>query len=283
MTALRKIDASIFKKAVGTLPPLDCGQVPQLCWIDIDQLVVDPAYQRDIGGAGKKNIAKIAREFEWARFSPVIVAPHGKDRFAIVDGQHRTTAAALREHKKVPCQVISADTAKQAIAFASINANVTKMSTMQLHAARVAAGDPDAVRLKKVCEAGGVTLLRYPIEASKQKPGQTMAVVQLRQALDRYGEKALRIALQCITRTRHGNPGMVRGLLVLSLCSVFDSERGWLNHPQIVTAFQAFDFAAAFKSAGHSAGGFSQQAFRTALVKLITEFLTKAVGMGGGR
>ena len=53
MTALRKIDASIFKKAVGTLPPLDCGQVPQLCWIDIDQLVVDPAYQRDIGGAGK--------------------------------------------------------------------------------------------------------------------------------------------------------------------------------------------------------------------------------------
>jgi hypothetical protein len=278
MTALRKIDAAVFKKAIGPLPPLDCGPAPQLRWIEIEQLVVDPSYQRDIGSSGKKAIIKIAREFEWARFSPVVVAPHGKDRFVIVDGQHRTTAAALREHKKVPCQIIAADTAKQALAFASINANITKMSSMQIHAARVAAGDPDAVRLKKVCDAGGVELLRYPIAADQQQPGQTMAVVQLRQALDRYGEKALRVALQCITRTRDGNRGMVRGLLVLALCSVLDAERGWLNHPQVVQAFQKFDFAAAFKNAGHSAGGFSQQAVRTALVKLISDFLSKSLG-----
>lgn len=283
MMALRKIDAAIFKKKIGALPPFDCGQPPLLRWIDIEQLLVDPAYQRDIVPAARKNIVKIAREFEWGRFSPVIVAAYGKDRFVIVDGQCRTTAASLREHKKVPCQVIAADAAQQARAFVSINANITKMSSMQIHVARVTAGDPDAVRLKKVCEAGGVELLRYPIASDQQKPGQTMAVVQLRQALDRYGEKALRIALQCITRTRNGNAGMVRGLLVLALCGVLDAQRGWLNHSQIVTAFQAFDFAVAFKNAGHSAGGFSQQAVRTALTKLISEFLTKAIGMGAGR
>ena len=278
MTALRKIDAAIFRKAIGTLPPADCGQAPQLRWIDIEQLVVDPAYQRDIGGAGKKNIGKIAREFEWARFSPVIVAPHGKDRFVIVDGQHLTTAAALREHKKVPSQIIAADTAKQALAFAAINANITKMSTMQLHAARVAAGDPAAVRLKKVCEAGGVRLLRSAYTVKDMKVGDAMAVVQLRQALDRYGEKALRISLQCITRTRDGNPGMVRGLLVLALCAALESRADWLGHPEIVKAFQDFDFRKAFTQAGQSAGGFSRSAFATSLGMLITEFLNKKIG-----
>jgi len=207
-----------------------------------------------------------------------VVAIAGKEKFVVVDGQHRVTAAALRGIEKVPCQLIVADTPKQALAFAAINANVTRMSTMQLHAARVAAGDPAAVRLKNVCAAGGVTLLRYGVPLSLLSVGQTMAVVQLRRALESYGEKALRISLQCITKTRDGNPGMVRGLLVLALCAVLESEPHWLNHPKIVDTFQQFDFRAAFKQAGNLAGGFNESAFRTAFGELISGFLTKSLG-----
>jgi hypothetical protein len=101
--------------------------------------------------------------------------------------------------------------------------------------------------------------------------------VQLRHALDRYGEKALRVALQCITR--HGNAGMVRGLLVLSLCAVLEAKPQWLNHPQIVATFAGFDFRKVFANAGHRAGGFSRAAFGTALGELITNFLTKSLGV----
>ena len=276
--ALRPIDYQPFIKPCGVLPALDAGKQPYLQWLRISQLMVDPSYQRDILESGKRNVIRIAREFDWARFATVVVALAGRDKYVIIDGQHRTTAAALRGLEKVPCQIVVADPPKQALAFAAINANITKMSTMQLHAARVAANDPDALRLKKICAAGGVTLLRYPIQATKQKPGETMAVVQLRQALDRYGEKALRIALQCITKTRDGNPGMVRGLLVLALCATLEAESKWLNHPDIVTTFEKFDFPRAFADAGKQAGGFSRSAFTTALSALISQFLTNSIG-----
>jgi hypothetical protein len=227
----RKIDTAPFVKALGVLPLFDCGQAPSLRWIEISTLVVDPAYQREIGGAGAKNICRIAREFDWSQFS----------------------TAALRGHKKVPCQIISVDQRKQAAAFAAINANVTEMSSMQVHAAKVAASDVEALRLNKICAAGGVKICRYPVPASKMKVGETLAVTQLAKALVRYGEKPLRIALQAITSTRDGNPGMVRGQLVEALCAVLEPRAGWLNHPGLIVAFQAFDFKACWIAAAQEA------------------------------
>lgn len=238
----RKIEASLFAKAIGPLAPIDCGAAPSLRWIEIDRLVVDPIYQREIGRTGIKNIGRIAAEFDWSRFSTVIVAPDGEDCFVIVDGQHRTTAAALRGHKKVPCQIISVDQRKQAAAFAAINSNVTEMSSMQVHAAKVAAGDVDALRLNRICEVGGVKICRYPVPANKMRRGDTLAVTQLRKALERYGEKPLRLALQAITTTRDGNVGMVRGNLVEALCAALEPCPAWMNSPQLMAAFGRLDF-----------------------------------------
>jgi hypothetical protein len=79
----------------------------------------------------------IAENFDWSKFAPVIVAPVEAGRFAIVDGQHRTTAAVLRGQKTVPCQIVQADRAKQAEAFAAVNGNVTKTNAQQLFHARL--------------------------------------------------------------------------------------------------------------------------------------------------
>jgi hypothetical protein len=129
---LRFIDPAPFKAMLGGMGDCEPGPAPQLQWIAIGDLVVDTRYQRDLGKTGGKNIVRIAREFEWAKFAPVVVAPIEGGQWAIVDGQHRTTAAALRGITKVPCQVIIADQRKQAAAFAAINANVTEMSPMQV-------------------------------------------------------------------------------------------------------------------------------------------------------
>jgi protein gp37 len=128
---------------------------------------------------GANNILAIAPAFKWAKFAPVVVAPIAGNLFAIVDGQHRTTAAALRGFESVPCVIIAPDEADQADAFVAINANVTAMSPLQLHAARLAAGSKEAAALTEVCSEAGVTICRYPVPANKIKPGETLAVAML--------------------------------------------------------------------------------------------------------
>jgi ParB/Sulfiredoxin domain len=279
MTVLRAIDAKPFAVLAGALPACAPGAAPQLRWIEIDKLAVDPAYQREIGRTGQKNIIRIAREFEWALFSPVIVAP-AKEQFVIVDGQHRTTAAAIRGHKKVPCQIISADQAKQAAAFAAINANVTGMSPMQLHAAKLAAADPAAVRLNALCSECGVTVLRYPILTSKQKPGETMAPGALYRMLARFGEDVLRPALLCVTKTRDGYPGFLRSPLISALCMTVQANPAWRITKWLLPAVEKIDlreiFAEGFASAkAASAGGAVAE-----MVRLLTRHLNAEIRSG---
>jgi hypothetical protein len=267
---LRAIDPEPFVSLAGEMPDLDCGEAPKLQWIEIARLAIDPSYQRELGPAGKKNIVRIAREFEWSRFATVVVAPIGKDRFAIVDGQHRTTAAALRGLKKVPCQIIDVDRKRQAASFAAINSNITLMSTMQLHAAKLASGDPAAVNLHGVCASAGVTICRYPIPANKMKVGETLAASQLANFLARYGETVLRRALCCITKTGDGHVGLVKGALIAALCAVL--EKRDMPDAALFAAIGTLDLRAMFDKAGQDAR-MSRSKITTFLIDLIAAHL----------
>lgn len=246
---VRAIDIAPFR-ARYTGPASEVGERPELQWVKLARLRIDPRYQRDIGRRGAENIISIASNFKWAKFAPVVVAPIADGLFAIVDGQHRSTAAALRGFESVPCVVIAADDAAQADAFVAINANVTLMSPLQLHAARLAAGNPTATALTEVCREAGVTICRYPVPANKIKPGETLAVGMLQSALAKYGREVLVGALSCITQTRKGNPGLIRAQIVEALCAVIEASTEWLNNRKaLVFRMQTFDLAAQFNTA----------------------------------
>ena len=66
---------------------IEAGPAPMLQWLAIAALVVDPAYQRPIARAGRRNVTKIAAGFTWSKFAPVVVAPIEGGRYAIIDGQ----------------------------------------------------------------------------------------------------------------------------------------------------------------------------------------------------
>lgn len=246
---LRIIDTAPFR-ARYTGPASEIGERPELQWVKIAKLRIDPRYQREIGRRGTENILAIAPAFKWAKFAPVVIAPIAGGLFAIVDGQHRTTAAALRGFESVPCVIIAVSDADQADAFVAINANVTAMSPLQLHAARLAAGNAAAALLTTVCAEAGVTICRYPVPANKMKPGETLAVAMLQGALDKYGRDVLVAALSCITRTRRGNPGMIRQQIVNGLCAALEAEKGWLKDLKaLVFRMQTFDFGEQFNTA----------------------------------
>lgn len=249
MNDLRTIDPAPFR-ARYTGPASSEGERPELQWVKISRLRIDPKYQREIADRGARNVASIATNFRWSKFEPVMVAPIEGNLFAVINGQHRATGAALRGFESIPCCIVAATAAEQADSFVAINGDVTVMTPLQLHAARLAAGDPSATRLVEACSEAGVTICRYPVPANKVKPGETLAIGMLRSMLDKYGREVLVAALSCITKTRRGNPGMIRANLVEALCSVLEAAPEWrADLAKLIFRMQTFDFAAEFNAA----------------------------------
>jgi hypothetical protein len=232
---VRKISTEGFEKPSS----ISAGAAPMLQWLKIVDLVVDPAYQRPIVGRGWRNVDRIARAFSWSCFSPVVVSPVEGGKFAIIDGQHRTTAAALVGLDCVPCQVVIAAKGEQAAAFKAINGITTPISRMALHAAALVANEPWAVQLAEACACAGVQLLRYPMPTDKQSPGQTMAVGAIAQCLKRYGKDTLITALKCVTQTVNNTPGCLSARTIKALCDVLYGNQKWRDGGTAL--FEAFD------------------------------------------
>ncbi|MDF2811154.1 MAG: hypothetical protein K0S56_2185 [Microvirga sp.] len=238
---MRPISTEDLEKPVGVC----AGAVPMLQWLRIEDLLVDPTYQRPIVGQGRRNVIRIASAFSWSCFSPVVVAPVEGGKFVIIDGQHRTTAAALVGFDTVPCQVVIAAREQQAIAFKAINGITVPISPMALHAAAVVAREPWAIDVADVCVRADVELLRYPLPVERQRPGQTMAIGAISRCLRLYGAATVITALQCITQTANNRPGALTARLIRGLCEVLNSEHRWRDSGlALLEAFDAIDLAA---------------------------------------
>jgi hypothetical protein len=154
----------------------DPGPEPTLGMLPIASLVVDEEYQRPIARDGRRAIEKIAAAFEWTKFSTVVVAPVSGSRYAIIDGQHRTSAAKLLGITAVPCQIVNLDRAGQASAFSAINGSVTKVTPWNIYKAAMAAGEAWAVSAMRVCEAAGCKLMTNNATASTKQGGELYGV-----------------------------------------------------------------------------------------------------------
>lgn len=203
----------------GVLPSDAAGDRPQLQWIAIDRLVVDETYQRPITGGGRRNVMDIARAFRWSRFTPVVVAPIDGGRFAIVDGQHRTTAALLAGISEVPCQIVAAGQVEQAEAFSAINAKVTRVGRLAIFRAALAAGEGEALTIEKAARRARVKILPYPKSELNQEPGETMAVGTIAQCLRNYGEHTLVLALRVVVETRNNVKGGLLSDIIAANCA----------------------------------------------------------------
>jgi hypothetical protein len=221
------------------------GPAPMLQWLNIQNLVVDTTYQRPIVGKGRKHVDRIARAFSWSCFAPVVVSPIEGGKFTIIDGQHRTTAAALVGFDSVPCQVVIAAPAEQAKAFKAINSITTPVSVMALYAAALAAKEPWAVEVADTCGRAEVELLRYAVPLEKQAPTQTMAIGAIAKCLKRYGRDTLITALQCVTQTANNKPGILSARVIKALCEVLHHERQWRDSGlALLDAFDRIDLQA---------------------------------------
>ena len=168
---MRAVDVGHLARVV----PADQA-APQLAWLAIADLVVDEDYQRAITPAGWKSIQRIAENFSWQRFGPVLVAPLAGGKFGIVDGQHRCHAAAVCGLTSVPAMIVPMSGQDQAKAFSWVNSAVLKVTPHALLKAAIAAGDTDAVAAKAAIAAAGCVWAMSNPSAKDRKPGTVYAV-----------------------------------------------------------------------------------------------------------
>lgn len=211
------------------------GDIGQLQTIPISQLFVDSEYQRAVSQGSVKNIKRICAQFDWSKFLPVIVTQDG-DRFSIVDGQHRTTAAATIGIEAVPCYILSCTPAEAAAAFAAINGNVTPVQPIDLWFAELAAKKPEAIALQRVLDAASVKVTR---KKEGFLAGETRSITVLQRALDFYGSAILTTILQCIVETSDGNPGMLFGAMINGIGRAIRTKPEVLADP--ARLFDVFD------------------------------------------
>lgn len=170
-----------------TISGVQPGPAPMLQWLKIADLVIDDSYQRELRRTNWTAIRKIAAAFTWSRFSPVFVAPVEGGKYAIIDGQHRTHAAAMCGFEDVPCQIVQMSAAEQADAFAAVNGMVTKITSLQIFKAALAAGSGWATELRDLAHKAGCEVRTSNGSSDAKRPGQIYAVSAFRVLAGRYG------------------------------------------------------------------------------------------------
>jgi hypothetical protein len=188
----------------------DPGPLPELAWLPVAKLTVDPRYQRSIETPhGQRIIERIAVNFKWLAFQAILAAK-SETGWTILDGQHRVEAARRRGIDKVPAVVVAADNiAAQAEAFVRANSDRVNISTYALHFARLTAGDEAAVALDELCRAGGIAIARSSA-AGILKAGETQALISLSALLRRHGRVVTLQVVKAVAQSYAAEPGALR-------------------------------------------------------------------------
>ena len=214
------------------------GQLPDLRWVHIDKIIVDSSYQRELN---MKRVEKIAEGFEWRHFGALVLSQQGHDTYAVTEGQHRLEAARLHPRiDRVPAVVISGmDLKAEAANFVKINTARAAVSTVDRFWAAITAEDESALRLRRVLKSAGCDVV--PAQGVK-KPNLTNAVTAVERGINRFGERAVRLACTAIRESWPEDPNALKGIIITSLGRMFSANKT-MSSERMVTVLRANDLA----------------------------------------
>lgn len=226
-----KIDVSQFTPVAGNI-----GPNPQIGFVPLDKLIIDESYQRAIDTRGWSNIRKIADSFDWSKFSPLMVAARDDGTFAIIDGQHRAHAAALRGVTEVPALISQLTSQQQASAFSWINGTVSSLTPNQIFKAALTAFEPWAVQCDAVVTRAGCKLMPHNKSTKAKQPGEVFPITLVRKIVNAGNAEYLCAVLEGVRHStvsddiRYYNQHGISALVPAAI------EAG-VNRSEIITAF----------------------------------------------
>lgn len=194
---LEPIDTARYKPATLRDQPQ-----PVLIWAKVAELVIDRRYQREITAAGRNAIQRIANNFDWKKYQPILVAPATGGRMAVVDGQHRAHAAAVLGLEAIPAMTVPMTPSEQAAGFVSINRDRIRMSTHNVYRAELEAGTEWAVQARDAVEKSGCHLATANPSSATKKPGTVFAVNLIRKMISNGEGAAVTEGLRAILESQ---------------------------------------------------------------------------------
>ncbi len=202
----RQIDISGLVPAVLRDQP-----APTLVWADVSDLVIDERYQRALTGKGRSAIQRIANDWDWSKYQPILVASTPDGNLAVVDGQHRAHAGKLAGLDRLPAMVVPMTPEQQAAAFTSVNTDRIRLDRAQIFKARLAAGDPLAIEADRICTAAGCRLMLSNRSTSQKKPGELYAHALILKMIKAGEGEAVAVGLAAIRDSELGRDTDMHG------------------------------------------------------------------------
>lgn len=211
-------------------PAAVTSTTPEARTVAPTELRIEAAYQRDLSARSVSLIRKIVMGWDWTKFKPPVCAETDEGLF-VIDGQHTAIAAASHPAiVKIPVLIVQAKAIEtRAKAFVSHNRDRLAMSPLQIFHADAAAGETATRMLLAIAARTGATIPRAAPPKGKGKPGQLIAVADLKQTLAVAGEavveRIMRIAVMAerapLTRLE------TRGLRTLLTAPFYKAAQAW--------------------------------------------------------
>lgn len=190
---LRHIDV----QNCAPVTPVD-QPAPMLDWVPIAKIVIDDEYQRELKPNNWAAIKRIAADFHWSRFAPVLLAPIEGGLYACIDGQHRTHAAAICGFDRVPAMITTVPRSEQARAFVHVNGSQIRVSGHQVYRAALAAREDWAIACKTAVEHAGCRLMTCNASSNAKKPGEVYCIALIRKLVEGGHTEAVTAGLRAL-------------------------------------------------------------------------------------
>ena len=170
--------------------------------VPVSLMKLDESYQREID---KSNIQKLVRDWDNDRCDFLLVS-FRDDRFYVVDGQHRYTAAGYKRVKTLPCIILTGLTRKEeARIFSRQNENVKKLTIYDVFKANIINGDTSIPEIKidmeinEVCKKHNIKITRSYFNKKNERNMKSLSAA--RKIVKVYGKEALEWIYDTIDRT----------------------------------------------------------------------------------
>ncbi|WP_412066638.1 DUF6551 family protein [Rhizobium sp. SYY.PMSO] len=251
------------------------GTMPSIEWVHVAALTVDSSYQRSIDNDGSRRlIASIAANFDWRLCAPLVVSRRPDGSRVIIDGQHRWAAAVRRgDLLQLPCCLFTYGSPEdEARMFIVANRARKAMNRMDDFHAALAAGDEDALDIRRLVSEAGLAIARST-SSTAWKPGDVTFTSSIATALRRHGDAVVSAALTCMAEAYKGEP-LIHGASIFgALVRIYANPPEGFDPDELVPTLRRFPMAELSEMVRDQKGG-DARAF--ALSKAVIKALNRA-------
>lgn len=171
----------------------------KLALIPVTEMFVDTRYQRTV----QSHVNKIAKNWDNNKCAVLQVSYRSDiDKYAIIDGQNRWTAAQKVGITHLLCQIYENLTIQEeAKIFAEQNDNVAKIASADKFKSLLIMGDETCLLIKSLCDEFGIAIRKTYGDSLSKSRKNLNGLIAAQRIVENYGINCLRWIFSVIERS----------------------------------------------------------------------------------